>query len=374
VGRKIGRNEPCWCGSGLKYKRCHLDRDKQEPVNPWNADNEFRRAFSEKTCSVPAAFRMDCVGHPIRAHTIPRAASLKRIARGGHVYGFVPSFKKLTEYDGRVPPELIGVNRASTFTGFCAKHDTELFTPLETERFTGTAEQCFLLGYRALAREIYTKKASASLSDLRSQADKGRDEHDQFHIQMTNFLFNAGLAAGNRDNELHKGEFDKRLTACDYNDVQAFIVALESVPDVMCSAGIFPERTFSNTPLQDIGDVETRGQLLTLSSFADDDGGYIVLTWLPDSDEVCSQFVKSLDSIPDETLTSALIRLMFEYCENVFIRPEWWESLSTNQQVALVNRMNNMVDHLTGKKESGDLSDDGVRFPAWVVRYRRYLR
>jgi hypothetical protein len=20
---KIGRNEPCWCGSGLKYKRCH---------------------------------------------------------------------------------------------------------------------------------------------------------------------------------------------------------------------------------------------------------------------------------------------------------------------------------------------------------------
>jgi uncharacterized protein YecA (UPF0149 family) len=20
---KIGRNEPCWCGSGKKYKRCH---------------------------------------------------------------------------------------------------------------------------------------------------------------------------------------------------------------------------------------------------------------------------------------------------------------------------------------------------------------
>lgn len=24
---KIGRNDPCWCGSGAKYKRCHLDRD-----------------------------------------------------------------------------------------------------------------------------------------------------------------------------------------------------------------------------------------------------------------------------------------------------------------------------------------------------------
>jgi len=22
-----GRNEPCWCGSGAKYKRCHLESD-----------------------------------------------------------------------------------------------------------------------------------------------------------------------------------------------------------------------------------------------------------------------------------------------------------------------------------------------------------
>lgn len=22
-GEKIGRNDPCWCGSGKKYKRCH---------------------------------------------------------------------------------------------------------------------------------------------------------------------------------------------------------------------------------------------------------------------------------------------------------------------------------------------------------------
>ncbi|MDQ3937304.1 MAG: SEC-C metal-binding domain-containing protein, partial [Chloroflexota bacterium] len=22
-GPKLGRNEPCWCGSGKKFKRCH---------------------------------------------------------------------------------------------------------------------------------------------------------------------------------------------------------------------------------------------------------------------------------------------------------------------------------------------------------------
>jgi len=23
TGDKIGRNDTCWCGSGLKYKKCH---------------------------------------------------------------------------------------------------------------------------------------------------------------------------------------------------------------------------------------------------------------------------------------------------------------------------------------------------------------
>ena len=28
VQRKIGRNDPCWCGSGKKYKNCHLKQDQ----------------------------------------------------------------------------------------------------------------------------------------------------------------------------------------------------------------------------------------------------------------------------------------------------------------------------------------------------------
>ena len=28
--RKSGRNDPCWCGSGKKYKKCHLDEDSAD--------------------------------------------------------------------------------------------------------------------------------------------------------------------------------------------------------------------------------------------------------------------------------------------------------------------------------------------------------
>ena len=30
VQRKIGRNDPCWCGSGKKYKQCHMRQDRAE--------------------------------------------------------------------------------------------------------------------------------------------------------------------------------------------------------------------------------------------------------------------------------------------------------------------------------------------------------
>ncbi|HEY7214559.1 MAG TPA: SEC-C domain-containing protein [Thermoanaerobaculia bacterium] len=29
---EIGRNDLCWCGSGKKYKRCHLKRDELKRV------------------------------------------------------------------------------------------------------------------------------------------------------------------------------------------------------------------------------------------------------------------------------------------------------------------------------------------------------
>jgi methionyl aminopeptidase len=28
--RLVGRNDPCWCGSGLKYKKCHLGKDEAQ--------------------------------------------------------------------------------------------------------------------------------------------------------------------------------------------------------------------------------------------------------------------------------------------------------------------------------------------------------
>ena len=37
---KLGRNDPCWCGSGKKYKKCHMDLDVKK-----------QSRFSASTCA-----------------------------------------------------------------------------------------------------------------------------------------------------------------------------------------------------------------------------------------------------------------------------------------------------------------------------------
>ena len=30
---RMGRNDPCWCGSGKKYKKCHFESDQTHFAN-----------------------------------------------------------------------------------------------------------------------------------------------------------------------------------------------------------------------------------------------------------------------------------------------------------------------------------------------------
>lgn len=370
--RKLGRNDPCWCGSGKKYKRCHLDRERQEPLHIWEAGSKFRKAFSAKTCLAPEAWKHECTKQISKAHTVPRSGSLTRIAREGHVYSFVPSIETLIKNNGLIVPELHGINHASTFTGFCSKHDDAIFAPLEKTTFSGTPEQCFLLGYRALAREIFTKQAAASLSEVRRGADRGRPVSDQLAIQTFNFLHDLGLSAGVRDNRYYKSIYDDVFINRRFDDVRAYIIETDTAPPVMCSGGVFPEQDFEGNELQDISDLMATPHLLNFASFYGGDYGAIVFMWLPESDRACCAFIQSLHRVAIERLTDALLRFFFEFCENVHMQPEWWEQLPSETKDAIVRRMAASANPEM-ERSDGCLKDDGVRFPPWEIRRRGFF-
>ncbi|MBL4576031.1 MAG: SEC-C domain-containing protein [Opitutaceae bacterium] len=335
VGKKIGRNDPCWCGSGKKYKKCHLNRHIETPVAPWEAEQQYRKSFGSKYCSCPESLKNQCAKRIIKAHTVSKSSSLLKISRDGHVYGLVPSFANLTKNQGLLVPELVGVNKASTFTGFCGVHDKSLFSEFEDKPFVGSAKQAFLIGYRALSREYFTKMAQSDLQDTYKDLDKGRSQSAQWSIQEFSFLHSIGVQLGLRDIQAHKSNYDGVLVSGQFENVRAYTFEFEDILPLACSGAFYPERDFNGERLQDLSEMGPVLDNLCFSIFASENRSYAVFTWLDDSGLSCNKFIDSLMNMTDHQIFPVLVQFTCATFENVFFAPKWWESLSGSAQAQI---------------------------------------
>lgn len=328
ISKEIGRNDPCWCGSGMKFKKCHLDREKQKKVDHWDSAKEFRKTFSKKYCCVPDELRSECEGGIIKAHTVTKSSSLKSIAKNGKVYGLKITLDNIRKHKGKLQPELIGINQASIFTGFCKKHDNDLFSIIEKQSFELSQEAVFKLAYRSFSKEFYAKKAASELEEHKRDLDKGKSIEEQQEIQMSNFLSQIGTLQGNKDNLYHKEIFDKAILTNDFSSVQAVCFKLEEPPQVMVSGATNPIFDFSGNQIQDLDDLSITPDLLAVNSFYDGSNGYIVFSWLKSSNSACDTFINSLFEKSENDQLALVYQYIMQGFENIFFSPDWWESLS----------------------------------------------
>jgi SEC-C motif len=344
IPKKIGRNDPCWCGSGIKYKKCHLDRESQKPVESWELFKEFRDKYSFQKCSAPKSMLKGCSGKIVKAHTIPKSTSLKSIAKNGHVYGLSISLNNIFKHKGKLRPQLMGVNKASTFSGFCDFHDNEIFSPIEKHEFSVTAENCFLLSYRALAREYYTKSAMANLSQSRKSLDRGKSIDRQMEIQTKAFLMDIGAQAGVRDSEHHKSLFDSCLESQSYESVRALILELDAPPPIMVSGAVSPDFDFDGNRIQDLMELERVPDIISITSFYDGNTGRIVFSWLENSSKSCVKLIESFLRKPKKELNKHAVQYIFNNFENCFISPDWWDNLKEGTKEEIVDSLSNIAD------------------------------
>lgn len=367
---KIGRNQPCWCGSGKKYKRCHLDRDAQAPLGRQDILEGFNKEFARGNCLHPNAGTSTCEGQIIRAHTIQRNGGLNRIARNGHVYSVLkhgPMFRETTKPEN-LRPNLVGIRTASTFTGFCARHDDELFAPIEKESFTATPEQVALLGYRAISHELYLKEHTRNLAPLQRDMDKGLPSSiQQMHQEMV-MLFQAGVSKAIKELTALKDLYDDFVFRRAYEKLGHYVVGFRNTPDFMSSAVAQATHDFRGRVVQRLGDLSESAGWLTFSLIATDDGGAAVFSW-PNAHKNSENMMRTFDSLSDEELPHAIVRFVFEFFENTYLSPNWWEGLEESMQHGLMMRQ--LSGPLMEFPRSDDcLLDDGIRIVDWPIIYR----
>jgi len=221
VKEKIDRNEPCWCGSGRKHKKYHLDRASATPT-PYHesAKGLISLRAGAKKCLHPMPGNTQCGGTVIEAHSISRNAALTRIARDHKVYQLDISPFTIKKAESEPQLRLEYIRSATTFTGFCSPHDGTLFRPIDRSGITPTREQAFLLHYRSLCRELYVKRPTLDTNELLRDADRGRPVGFQQMVQGLidgrNIAVNDALTQPEQD----KSACDQALNAKDYSVLQ----------------------------------------------------------------------------------------------------------------------------------------------------------
>ena len=144
----MGRNELCWCGSNKKWKKCHRERhlQKEQPIEKLVV--QLLKKRHRGLCLHPEASDQECSPKTIRAHTVQKGSGLSEIAENGHVI----SAKKIYDIknNGKIIPQAEGINIASTFMGFCGKHDNKLFEPIEKQLFALDENAAFLLSFQSI--------------------------------------------------------------------------------------------------------------------------------------------------------------------------------------------------------------------------------
>ena len=325
------RNEPCWCGSGKKFKKCHIERHKERALPPEAIIRQARSAGAWKTCLHPDASAETC-GKVIGAHTLQKRRTLRHlIDSSNHVSTFYPY---QPDAGGTMPKlQRRGWHQASTFEGFCSIHDDATFAAAEKSDTIITAPAVFALSYRALCHELYQKVwGQRTEAHERTLADRGLTPSAQRAMQRVYDVRAAGRNKAITQLWNLKARADRELLSGDYAGWHFAILRFDG-PLCLATAGTTtPTWDLNGRPLQVLHDPEAELEHLYVSvvSGTEDDVA-VVFGWRIEH-AAPEALLESLLSRDPDDVGSWVAQYVFAHLENVYFAHSWWLTLTEVDQ------------------------------------------
>lgn len=347
----MGRNEPYWCLSGKKYKKCHLGREKEEPYSFDKLVNLVAQINkSQKRCMHP--LKAECHGKIISSHTIQRAKSLEKIANEqNRVYECsarnAPFEHAKNAYTNE--PVLIHINRASTFDGFCSFHDNALFSDIENFDYDIRSKyHAFLVAYKCLCYDIKLKELGIDVKEESRQfLDRGYDYEAQVETQVSSLGYIARTKLDLTRLEYLKKEYDKMLVDRSFDDICYLAISFQNVPDVMCTGCIAMAYDFYGKFLQkenleslNINEevfpikispfpmyLHKKLHFIQFSLFSTENKNIALFAWHKDSSSIYIPFIKSFLDVEIDRVSDALIAMSLVKIDNIYMRQGFWDVL-----------------------------------------------
>jgi hypothetical protein len=241
---------------------------------------------------------------------------------------------------GRLKVHRRGWRKASTFEAFCEKHDSSTFAPLETKPFTGSKEQIFLIGYRAVCWELYQKVSAIRANPTRRDlVDRGAPTETQKAIQAILATQDAGFAKGYEDAKRTKNGMDKAHLRRDYSFYRTYRVKVKGPLAIASTGAIAPNLTLNGVGIQVLHDVNAKTEWLSFG--VDVDAADVSIVFLWEENAVAPfKYIKEIDALSDDELACFLPQFFFAHCENTYFAQSWWDDLGDDDR--------SFIESLTG--------------------------
>lgn len=271
-------------------------------------------------------FENSCSKDIIKAHSVSKELFLRKISRNNKVYSL-----KIDMIKYKISIKDIGINEASIFYGFCNKHDTNLFKDFEMEEFMASSNQLLKIGYRSLCLEIFKKiKVIKKYHFFKENKDRGKNLLEQHKIQISL----------NQEIEFNKNSLIKleKIQSLLHNDIlnntsnkmKHCLIMLKDPQKILCSSVISPEFNLKSERLQKLENTVDAKNLF-LNSFIFNNIGYVLISWLEEENDYGKNFSNSIFS-ESHLVNHKLIALILMYTENIYISPDWWDSLTDDKR------------------------------------------
>jgi len=272
----------------------------------------------------------------IDAHSIQRSGQLAEIEEDGHVYQFSSNLSVLKKSGGKPAPRKIGWNGATTFAGFCKRHDNEVFKSIDGGPISPNSEQVSLYAYRCLCREYFVKENAVKVF-WTVKDHRGVDANTREMLQ----LVQQGNEFGFAQLRLHKEQYDEAMRSRAFGDFDYLTFTSSSPWSLQLSGVLYPDYDFLGQRIQYLGDDSVSLSLVTFFTAPHSSGWTFTLCWHVSSRIPCENFARSLASLAHSggSLEDALLRFSISCCENHAFRISWWDALAPESKRALVERV-----------------------------------
>jgi len=216
-----------------------------------------------------------------------------------------------------------GRNQASTFQGLCAKHDQEMFRPIEVEPIDVENEMhLFLLAYRAVLRETHTvlQGAAKMQAGYQGRVEAGtspRHAPDAAGLEATSWVVNA------YDTHEYKRKFDAAYLERDYQRLGQWHIVFEDVPPSIAVNSLFS--------LDDVDRTDDVARV-ALNIFPEARQTHVVFSFLMEEKPFAAQYVQRILDATGSYQRYLVSKLVLQHCENFAMSPTYFETLSAERR------------------------------------------